>query len=115
MKHFITILLATFLFGSCKNADQNKLIGIWQNGSDWFDIAPKNVYSTGTGPMTSYTNLKYDLDEAKHQLTFYTNVSGNTFYMQYKLIGNDSLQLQNSLPNSLPIVFYKTKQRPSSF
>jgi hypothetical protein len=114
MKNILVLVVAICLI-SCGKTDQQSIVGIWQNDSDWFDITAQNIYSTGTGPMTSYTNLKYELDDTKKQLTFYTNVSGNTYYMQYKLIGTDSLQLQNSLPNSLPIVFYRVKQKPTSF
>jgi hypothetical protein len=114
MKVILSCIVLFFLLG-CKKSDSELVIGIWQNGNDWFDIQQNNVYSTGTGPMTSFENLKYVIDENKKQLTFYTNTDSKVFYMNYVLKHNDSLQLQNTMDNSLPIVFFRTKNKPTGF
>jgi hypothetical protein len=114
--YLILILVITFIIDvGCTTSDDKKICGIWQNGMDWFDIAANKTYSTGTGPMTSFTNLKYVMDANKKQITFYTNTDNKSFYMQYSFVGNDSLRLQNCMPNSLPVVFYRTKGKPSNF
>jgi hypothetical protein len=65
--------------------------------------------------MTSYTGLKYVIDAKQKQITFYTNQAGQSYYMNYQFVHQDSLRLQNSLPNSLPIIFYRAKAIPEKF
>ena len=114
-KSVLAILFAIILISSCTKTDEQKIVGIWQNDTDWFDIHADKTYNTGTGPMTSYTGLKYVIDAKQKQITFYTNQTGQSYYMNYQFVHQDSIRLQNSLPNSLPIIFYRAKAIPEKF
>jgi major membrane immunogen (membrane-anchored lipoprotein) len=111
---FFCIIMLVFLT-ACGQKDEQKIIGIWQNEFDWFDIKADKSYSTGTGPMTTFTNLKYTIDPSKKEITFYTNKDGQSYYMSYIFLHQDTLQLLNNLPNSKPALFYKIGKIPTGF
>ncbi len=107
----------TFLFGllaSCKT-DKEKLVGIWQNESDWFWIKQGGKYNTGTGPTTFFTDLQMVVDEQNKEITFYTNVASKSYITQYNFITADTLVLQNKMEGSVANKFHKVAAIPLKF
>jgi hypothetical protein len=113
-KYFIIISVIFFMV-SCGNKDSKKIIGIWQNQSDWFAIQENNKYATGTGPMVSFKDLDYRLDEKTKEIILYTNTASKSFALSYKFNGKDTLILLNKMPGSIENSFYRTVTIPKNF
>ena len=100
---------------ACTTADNQKIIGIWQNENDWFNIKKDNKYDTGSGPFTSLKDMQYLIDNQTKELNFYTDNTGKSFYMNYEFIGTDTLQLKNKKEHSIWVKFFRTKTIPTKF
>ncbi len=112
---YCTILIALLIMcNSCKS-DSEKMIGIWQNEQDWYQIMPNGKYNTGTGPVTFMRDLTYVMDTKKKEINFYTNIGSKTFMMNYDFISKDTMQLINKMEGSKAVKFYSTATIPTKF
>ncbi len=111
----ITLVISLLLLVQSCITDEQKIIGIWQNERDWFEFNTDGKYNTGTGPITFNRDLDYKVFSNKKQLVIYTKDNSKTFYMQYKWLHKDSVELINSIPNAKPQVWYKVQKAPTGF
>jgi hypothetical protein len=112
------ILLFTFslvLITACGKSDEKKIIGVWQNENDWFQLYSETKYNTGTGPSTFFKDLNYTLDSKTKEITFYTNIASKSYITNYTFKGNDTLVLVNKMEGSKETVFYKVDKIPTKF
>lgn len=111
---FYCLVCCIFLLSAC-GSETKKIVGVWQNESDWYSIKENNTYDTGTGPAAFFKNLNYTIDTKTKEITFYTNEVGKSFLLNYKFSHPDTLRLINKFPGSIEKVFYRAKQVPTSF
>lgn len=111
MSRFFLFTCICILFFSCKQNDQQLLIGKWQSDDVWYEYFEDNTYNSGRAIIKMVEKYKYTLDEKNKTLNMYTDNPSLTFYLQYQFVHNDTLILNNTM-NKTPhyIPFYRVKK-----
>lgn len=101
-----------FLWMSCAQKDEEKIVGKWSNDDNWFDYKADNTYNSGIGEIKMTNDYKYSLDATKKELTMYTNNKDKTFYLTYEFIGDDTLAVRNVMSSDKTMIkFVKEKKK----
>lgn len=102
------IFVITFI--SCRQSrDADTLIGKWDDDNYWFEFHADNTYSGGIGPLRQVENALYSLNEKEHTLTLYTKNPRETYYLKYKIKGEDTLSVMNYMSSTVREVIYIKK------
>lgn len=113
MKILKNLLVAgmAFLWMSCAQSDEEKIVGKWDNDDNWFDYKADKTYNSGIGAIKMTNDYKYSLDATKKELTMYTNSKDKTFYLTYEFIGDDTLAVRNVMSSDKTMIkFVKEKK-----
>ncbi|MEZ5046804.1 MAG: hypothetical protein R2831_07405 [Chitinophagaceae bacterium] len=106
------LFLSLLLLGACKPSDKKLLLGTWENENDWFTFYNNNTYDSGKDIIHFVSKQTYVIDEEKNHLSIYTKQKDETYYLDYKFIGEDTLSLRNSLSTSKDYVnFIRKKEK----
>lgn len=105
----IVLSVAILLLMACGKSDEKKILGKWQSDDVWYEYREDHTYNSGRSIITMVRGFKYSIDIKRQQLTMYTDDASQTYYLQYRFIGDDTLQLNNVL-NEKPHfeTFYRT-------
>lgn len=108
MNSRLVFFLGLCFFVSCKQSDEQRMIGKWQSDDVWYEYLDNKTYNSGRSIITMIRGFKYSINEEKQELTMYTDDANQTYYLQYRFKDNDTLLLNNVL-NSKPHFekFYK--------
>lgn len=97
------------LFACVRPDDKQLILGRWESGQDWFDYRADQTYNGGKSVMTMVNGFRYTIDEEKKELNMYTDQEEQTYYLQYRFSGKDTLLVRNRLSTDTHMVAFVRK------